>query len=391
MSVIISLDLFQTPILRRWQANSLCHAELAELNALRRERDKLALELVDARTQLTQCDTALGLINQPAQEGKEASQPSKEDKSRTAHITYSSTPQGVPGKSSRPSRGGPSRSLHWQKAESVELHCSKADVDAMSLVAADVSKAKAFLSSLTTTNAGCAECLQTCAQHDYRIGCLFRCQHQRENQCTDADTTKIASMIPTAALQDRRLLVLMIEQVSASCAYCILETVESVCGVGCVQETMHITTDYPILPRPCLSELAAVLQSQPPVPQPPMECSAPSPVIAAAETDGDGVVQLNIPASASPRDVACILAERFRRADGDASANATTLTLPAGMGPITMLADLIVNPGETVRIQADPGTRLTLVVGERQLQVRRIAHRGFTVHLSKVQNLTANK
>jgi hypothetical protein len=183
----------------------------------------------------------------------------------------------------------------------------------------------------------------------------------------------------------------MIEEVAASCAYCILETVESVGGAGCVQETMHITTDYPILPRPCLPELADILKSKPLAPRLPQECSMPSPAIATAETDGDGVVQLNIPASASPRDVACILAERFRRADGDASANATTLTLPAGMGPITMLADLIVNPGETVRIQADPGTRLTLVVGERQLQVRRIAHRACTVHLSKVQNLTANK
>ena len=389
----------------------MCQAELAELSLLRGERDKLAVELIEARTQLARCNNAWDLTNQ--QTRHEAShlpkQPTSElakaDDARPPRVTLTARPSpfhpsparptyergsqdlASQGALEEPSRGGPSRTL--QQAESAELHCSKADVKALSAVATDANKTKALLVNMTATNAGCAECLQSCAEYAYRIGCLFRCQHQRENKCTN--TTKIASLISQATLQDRRLLVAMIEQVSASCAYCILETVESVCGAGCVQETMHITTDYPILPRPCLSELAAVLQSQPPVPQPPMECSAPSPVIAAAETDGDGVVQLNIPASASPRDVACILAERFRRADGDASANATTLILPAGMGPITMLADLMVNPGETVRIQADPGTRLTLVVGERQLQVRRIAHRGFTVHLSKVQNLTANK
>jgi hypothetical protein len=196
---------------------------------------------------------------------------------------------------------------------------------------------------------------------------MFRCQHQRENQCTD--TTKIASLIPQATLQDRRWLVSMIEEVAASCAYCILETVESVGGAGCVQETMHITTDYPILPRPCLAELADVLKSKPLAPRLPQECSVPSRVIVTAEADGGGVVQLNLLASASPLEVACILAERFRRAESEARASATTLSVPAGIGPITMLTDFFVNPGETVRIVAAPGTRAALVVGERQLQV----------------------
>jgi hypothetical protein len=244
-------------------------------------------------------------------------------------------------------------------------------VEAVSAVATDPSKAKALLADMTGTNAGCAECLQTCAQYDYRIGCLFRCQHQRENQCTDADTTKIASLIPRVTLRDRQLLIAMIEQVNANCAYCILETVESVCGSGCVQETMHITTDYPILPRPCLPELAGVLKLQLSVPQLPSECSASSRVIATAEADDEGVVRLDVPASASPLEVACILAKRFRPAEGNASAPATTLVVPAGLGPITMLADLIVNPDETVRIEADAAARATLVVGERQLQVRR--------------------
>jgi hypothetical protein len=251
---------------------------------------------------------------------------------------------------------------------SVELNCSKADVIAVNAVASDASKAAALVASISATNAACSECLQTCAQYDYEIGCLFRCQHQRENQCTDADTTKIASLIPKATLQDRQLLLSMIEQVNADCTYCILETVESACGLGCVQAKMHITTDYPILARPCLPELADVLRSQPPVPMLPSECSTPSRVSSTADADG----KVSIPASASPLDVACtFLAERFRRAEGNASVPATTFVVPAGIGPITMLADLIVNPGETVRIEADAGARATLVVGERQLQVRR--------------------
>jgi hypothetical protein len=97
-------------------------------------------------------------------------------------------------------------------------------------------------------------------------------------------------------------------------------------------------------------------------------------VTATAAVDGEGVVRLDVPEGASPLDVACILAERFRRAEGDARSSAsTTLLVPARIGPITMLADLIVSPGETVRIEADPGTRATVVVGERQLQVCAVA------------------
>jgi hypothetical protein len=351
------------------QANSNFHVDcLAESNVLRRERDELALELIKVQAQLAQCNTARGFRYQPTIQP--ADQPTRGvgdqpvTESSAGHIIQSLATQNVPGKSSSPSRGAPSRSL--QQAESVELNCSKADVKAVSAVATDAKKVKALVANMTVTNTACAECVQTCAP-DYRIGCLFRCQHQRENQCTE--TTKIASLISKATLQDRRLLVLMIEQVSASCAYCILETVESVCGVGCVQETMHITTDYPILPRPCLPELADVLKSHPPVPQLPNACSVSSRVIAIAEVDVAGVMRLNVPASASPLDVACILAERFRRVEGDASVTATTLVVPVGISPIMMLADLIVNPGETVRIEAGLGVRVSLVVGERQLQV----------------------
>jgi hypothetical protein len=48
-------------------------------------------------------------------------------------------------------------------------------------------------------------------------------------------------------------------QVEADCAYCILESIEWVCGKGCVTEKLHISTDYAVMPRPCIPELVEVL------------------------------------------------------------------------------------------------------------------------------------
>jgi hypothetical protein len=204
---------------------------LAESTVLRRERDELERKLIEAHSQLAQCnavlhrDVALGgfAASSTVQPTSASAQRADRAQPHAAETEHSSVNEGKV--KSFSSRGSPtSRSL--QQAESVELHCSKADVKAVSAVATDANKTKALLVNMTATNAACAECLQSCAEYAYRIGCLFRCQHQRENKCTD--TTKIASLIPQATLQDRRWLVSMIEKVAANCAYCILETVESV-------------------------------------------------------------------------------------------------------------------------------------------------------------------
>ena len=34
------------------------------------------------------------------------------------------------------------------------------------------------------------------------------------------------------------------------CSYCVAETIESVCGKGCLLRDFGIMTDYPIIPRP---------------------------------------------------------------------------------------------------------------------------------------------
>ena len=46
----------------------------------------------------------------------------------------------------------------------------------------------------------------------------------------------------------------------AACSYCLLSTIESVCGEGCVRNRLHIITDYPIVAYPCAQPLAAALR-----------------------------------------------------------------------------------------------------------------------------------
>jgi hypothetical protein len=47
--------------------------------------------------------------------------------------------------------------------------------------------------------------------------------------------------------------------VEADCVYCILASIEFVCGKGYVTEKLHITTDYPVMPLPCAPELVGQL------------------------------------------------------------------------------------------------------------------------------------
>jgi hypothetical protein len=53
------LPSFAVVCIETLQANHQCHAELAESSALRRARDELARDLIEARAQLVQCSSAL--------------------------------------------------------------------------------------------------------------------------------------------------------------------------------------------------------------------------------------------------------------------------------------------------------------------------------------------
>jgi hypothetical protein len=90
-----------------------------------------------------------------------------------------------------------------------------------------------IMRDLFTDNVNCGVCILECASGPHALypdilRCLFGCQHQRENRCS-------VSLVGTeaATLEQRSSLLSIMELVEADCMYCILESVESVCGSGC--------------------------------------------------------------------------------------------------------------------------------------------------------------
>jgi hypothetical protein len=137
--------------------------------------------------------------------------------------------------------------------------CSKSDAQAV-LTATDQTAA---VMGMLATNAPCALCIIPCAGEPMpdAIRCVNKCQHQRENRCDDSTgVARVSPMIDAASLSDRDSVIRLLQAAEADCVYCILETVESVCG-GCVRDKLHLSTDYQVLPRQCLPELAAALTS----------------------------------------------------------------------------------------------------------------------------------
>jgi hypothetical protein len=78
-------------------------------------------------------------------------------------------------------------------------------------------------------------------------------------ECSEADHAAMASAVKPSSLADRALIIKLMERTAAACAKCVLQTVASVCGAGCVKERLHIITDFEVQPLPCLPELAARL------------------------------------------------------------------------------------------------------------------------------------
>jgi hypothetical protein len=150
----------------------------------------------------------------------------------------------------------------------------------------------AIVGKIMGENMDCGVCIMGCVQKPLPdiLDCMFACGHQRENQCDATDMARIASLVPRATVDDRKTLIAMLEKVEERCAYCLLESFESVCGAGCIEKKLKITTgafpsspvdhrgmrvtdswlfrffdasDYPILPRPCVPGIAdAVAASQ---------------------------------------------------------------------------------------------------------------------------------
>jgi hypothetical protein len=114
------------------------------------------------------------------------------------------------------------------------------------------------VTAMLATNIGCAMCLVPCASAADPLFCAMGCLKQDEGACSAEELAAIDAMgsMPSG-LADRDQIVRVFEMCARACVRCILETIASVCGVDCVPARLHIVTDYPYSPRPCLPELAA--------------------------------------------------------------------------------------------------------------------------------------
>jgi hypothetical protein len=173
-------------------------------------------------------------------------------------------------------------------------------------------------------------------------------------------------MISNATLTDRESLTAMMPMVRADCAYCILETVESVCGSGCAETLLHIKTDYPILPRPCLPALAEMLLKT--LDTPAENCGDADSLDRSASLEGKGGVLDLVGASAG--EVACLLL-KWLGPQGRSYVGNFTVVLPDDVGPIFLLGDLVVGPAESLVITAPSKAKAVLSLGQWQLRVRR--------------------
>ena len=89
------------------------------------------------------------------------------------------------------------------------------------------------------------------------LRCILSCLHQEEslNSC---DERGLGPAFTTISLQNRSSVVALLSTVKADCAYCLLDTIEHVCGAGCLGQKLHFLSD-PVLPRPCAPTFAATL------------------------------------------------------------------------------------------------------------------------------------
>ena len=174
------------------------------------------------------------------------------------------TPSDGPAPASVRSHGG-ARRLHQQSVEvGGEPSCSSGEIKQVLGSASDPAQLTNIVAGFFETNLPCAMCPVQCSgtpMPDVLL-CAFGCMSQSGNRCDNSTgVDRITSMLPRAALDDRESILRLLERVEADCAYCLLETIESVCGAGCVHQHLHIVSDYPILARRCLPEFAAALAS----------------------------------------------------------------------------------------------------------------------------------
>ena len=111
---------------------------------------------------------------------------------------------------------------------------------------------------LIRTDPSCGFCAIDCLTDPDSFLCIGLCLP--EGLCTEVDSMELAGLVRVASLDDRAGIVAMLERTTASCASCILATIGHVCGNGCIEARMHISTErFPadrLHLHPCLPELA---------------------------------------------------------------------------------------------------------------------------------------
>jgi hypothetical protein len=93
---------------------------------------------------------------------------------------------------------------------------------------------------MMVTNAACALCLIPCGAATDAVACAQSCTRPMEAACSAADLRVIELMGLPSGLGDRGQVVAMLGATSAPCAFCVAETIHSVCGKNCCKERLHI-------------------------------------------------------------------------------------------------------------------------------------------------------
>ncbi len=135
--------------------------------------------------------------------------------------------------------------------------CSKAETNAV----INAAKPASVVEGLMISSPACGACSAPCElMFGYdRILCHHACLIQSENRCETDTLARLGPLIQRANLDDRDSWTSILELAEADCVYCILETIEFVCGERCVIEHLHFFSDFPIIARPCVPELARIL------------------------------------------------------------------------------------------------------------------------------------
>ena len=123
---------------------------------------------------------------------------------------------------------------------------------------ANAANQTAAIATLAKTKAACANCVQANPPRGGNLPWGSVCLP--EPTCAADNATLLQGLVHSASLEDRQGLIKIFDVVSASCSYCLLETIGFVCGETCANDVLHLWQDVPPAARNCMPGLAWQLQ-----------------------------------------------------------------------------------------------------------------------------------